>query len=361
MRPMRRVAALVLLAACGPAQPEAGAPPRPSVAPLASTTRENADGGVAGPAGVPGLAGLPGLAGPAGGDREPAVGERLDLAAARRYLVRRVNADRAKFQLPPVLFDEGPATIAAQRHAEDLCRHGFLGHWGSDGSIPEQRYSEAGGRDMVLENALGVVDEKARKLQEKIAISAAELARAESLFFDEVPPHDGHRKNILTATHTHVGIGIAVTEAPGELGAPCIVQEFLDRAGTFSALPKAVGAGEDLALEATVPSPLIVGGFGLAFLPEPLPLPIAEANRRRSYAVPAPTIQFWPKGFRTPLPVAVDAHEGGARATLVVPAAMLPRGASPKQAGLLEVSVWARAASDASYRRISLRTVPYRP
>ncbi len=347
MRPMRRVAALVLLAACGPA---ASTPL--SAAPTASV--QDPEKAAPHPA-------LASSAAVSDGDREPAVGERLDLAAARRYLVRRVNADRSKFQLPPVLLDDGPATIAAQRHAEDLCRHGFLGHWGSDGSVPEQRYSEAGGADMILENALGVVDEKSRKLQEKVAISGAELARAESLFFDELPPHDGHRKNILTATHTHVGVGIAITEAPGELGAPCIVQEFIDRAGTFAPLPAVLRAGEGLNLEGTIASPLIVGGFGLAFLPSPLPLPVAEANRRRSYAVPAPTVQFWPKGFRTPLPVALEAVAGGTRATLQVPAAMIPHGETPKQPGLLEISVWARAADEETYRRISLRTIPFRP
>lgn len=345
---MRTVAALVLVAACGTAGPD-----------VHGTAMAPRPGGVA--VGVALPAGSSAAELPAVADREPAIGERLDLAAARRYLVRRVNADRAKLKLSPVLFDDGPATIAAQRHAEDLCRHGFLGHWGSDGSVPEQRYSEAGGSDMILENALGVVDEKVRKLQDKIAISAAELAHAESLFFDELPPHDGHRKNILMATHTHVGIGIAVTEAPGELGAPCIVQEFIDRAGTFAPLPAVLGAGAGIDLDATIASPLIVGGFGLAFLPAPLPLPIAEANRRRSYTVPAPTVQFWPKGLRTPLPVTAEAVAGGTRATLHVPAAMIPHGETPKQPGLLEISVWARAADEETYRRVSLRTIPFRP
>ena len=70
--------------------------------------------------------------------------------------------------------DEGAPTRAGQAHAEDMATHGFLGHWGTDGSTPEQRHTEAGGADMVLENASCFVDEHARTLDKHPTIRAEE-------------------------------------------------------------------------------------------------------------------------------------------------------------------------------------------
>src|SRR3954466_14345965 len=77
----------------------------------------------------------------------------LTIDEARRYMVALVNRDRRTECLPPVELDEGAPTRAGQAHAEDMATNGYLGHWGTDGSTPEQRHTEAGGSDMVLENA----------------------------------------------------------------------------------------------------------------------------------------------------------------------------------------------------------------
>ena len=84
-------------------------------------------------------------------------------------MVALVNRDRATQGLGPVELDDGAPTVAGQAHAEDMARLGYLGHWGSDGSVPEQRHTEAGGSDMVLENALCFTDEAKRTLDPKAA------------------------------------------------------------------------------------------------------------------------------------------------------------------------------------------------
>ena len=90
---------------------------------------------------------------------------------------------------------------------------------------------------MVLENALCFTDEAKRKVDPKPTDrSEAQIERAESLFFDEVPPNDGHRKNILKPAHTKVGIGVAQsTETAKELAVPCFAQEFVDSYGSVRA------------------------------------------------------------------------------------------------------------------------------
>jgi hypothetical protein len=162
----------------------------------------------------------------------------MTIAQARRYMVELINRDRASMGLAPVTLDEGAATRAGQGHAEDMAENGYLGHWGLDGSVPEERYTAAGGADMVLENASCFTDEQHRMLDAAPAIDPAQIEHTESMFFHEVAPNDGHRKNILKAWHKKVGIGIAQPRAtPTEIPVPCISQEFTDAYGTYHGLP----------------------------------------------------------------------------------------------------------------------------
>ena len=67
-------------------------------------------------------------------------------------LVNRDPSDRAPTTV--VLIDEGAAQAAGQSHAEDMAHLGYLGHWGSDGSVPEERLTRAGGADVDFEERL---------------------------------------------------------------------------------------------------------------------------------------------------------------------------------------------------------------
>lgn len=268
-----------------------------------------------------------------------------------------LNRDRASQGLAPLTLDEGAAQRAGQRHAEDMARHSFLGHWGTDGSTPEQRHTEAGGADMVLENASCVDDLRPRVLEEDPLVDEAAIAHAEHLFFDEVPPNDGHRRNILKPHHTRVGIGIAlpVTTAT-EIGTPCFTQELVDGYGTYAPLPTVARLGQIVRVEGTIAAPATFGGVGIARVEAPRPLTPAEANKRRSYPVPAPFQVYWPRGFVTPLPVEVN----GASFRIDVP---LDDKGRP---GLYEISVFGKlpgtpgTTSPTSQGMLGLRTIVVR-
>src|SRR5688572_4765869 len=66
------------------------------------------------------------------------------LDEASGYMLTLINRDRKAHGLEPVEHDP-VASLAAQRHADDMAKHGFTANWGTDGSVPEQRYTEAGG------------------------------------------------------------------------------------------------------------------------------------------------------------------------------------------------------------------------
>jgi uncharacterized protein YkwD len=262
-----------------------------------------------------------------------------------------INDSRKAAGLTAVALDEDAGFRAALRHARDMASNGFLGHWGTDGSVPEQRYSEAGGVHMVLENALCITDEKRRAIEENASITRADIEQAEHMFFDELPPNDGHRLNILKPQHTHVAIAFALAKAgPGETVFPCIVQEFTDHHGTYGALPGEGSPGQVLHVTASLEAGATPFAVGIARLPVPSPLTAAVANTRRSYPVPVPDETFWPKGFKTRLEVSVE----GQALRFDAP---LP---SSKGPALYEVSIWAKLAKANDFRMVSLRTIRVR-
>ena len=274
--------------------------------------------------------------------------KRLTVKEARVYMLALINRDRATQGLPPVTLDDGAPQGAGQAHAEDMAKLGYLGHWGSDGSVPEQRHTEAGGADMVLENALCFTDEQRRTLDTNPMIEPAQIERAESLFFDEVPPNDGHRKNILKAMHTRVGIGVAQPiETDKEIAVPCFSQEFVDGYGTYGGLPKKAKVGATVKIEGTLSGGARPTGVGVARIVSPKPIVPGELNKRRSYPVPKPFQMYWGPGFVTPIPVKID----GGKFTIDVPLD------DRKQPGLYEVSVWAKVGGDTEHAMVGLRTI----
>jgi uncharacterized protein YkwD len=276
---------------------------------------------------------------------------RLSPADARRYMLQLVNRDRASAGLAPVALDEGAATRAGQVHAEDMARHGYLGHWSTDGSVPEQRFTEAGGTGMVMENASCFTDAKTRTLDRAPSIDPKNVEDTEDMFFHEQPPHDGHRQNILKPWHTKVGIGVAQPVAtPTEIPVPCFSQEFVDDFGTYGAAPARMHPGDTLHVEGSVSAPAKFAGVGLARVDAPRPLPVSELNQRRTYPVPKPYQMYWPPGFQTPIPVAVH----GSAFTVDVP---VSDGGKP---GMYELSVWASVPGSPDLVMVSLRTIQVR-
>ncbi|MBK6459503.1 MAG: CAP domain-containing protein [Myxococcales bacterium] len=337
------IAALAVGAACSPAAPQgAHAGSAPSVPTAASSSGE--------PPSAPALGATSAPPTRAEAPR-PVPAGKLRLADARRRMLALLNRDRASQGLPALVLDEGPAQRAAQRHAEDMARHSFLGHWGTDGSNPEQRHTEAGGVDMVLENASCVDDLKPRNLETDPLVDEATIAHAEHLFFDEVPPNDGHRRNILKPHHTRVGIGIAlpVTTAT-EIGTPCFTQELVDGYGAYAPLPTAARVGQTVRVEGTISAPAVFGGVGVARVDSARAQSPAEANKRRVYPVPTPYQVYWPRGFVTPIPVDVS----GATFRIDVPLD------DQKRPGLYEISVFGKLPGMKAHGMLSLRTIEVR-
>ena len=215
-----------------------------------------------------------------------------------------INRDRQAEGLPPVELDS-TASIGAQRHARDMAQHGFTAHWGSDGSVPEQRYTEAGGTDMVQENVACLFDGVRRKLDPNPHFEPALLEQLQQMFMDEVPPNDGHRRNILKPGHHRVGIGLA---QPAGVNQPCVAQEFVDDWGDYSELPRAAPPSASLHIAGEVREPLRFGGVGIGHIPPAATISSKALNATSTYRIPQPENLYFPPGFKTPKPVKVDGN-----------------------------------------------------
>ncbi len=286
---------------------------------------------------------VPGQAAPAPGSSSSPPG-RLNLEQARHYVLALVNRDRSEYGLPALVLDEA-ATRAGQRHAEDMAQAGYTAHWGTDGSVPEERYSESGGADFVQENAGCLADSKKRVVETSPHFDARQLERVEHAFMDEKPPHDGHRKNILKPTHSALGLGIA---KPAGVDLACLSQEFVDDHGDYGSLPKSAKPGALLHVEGEVKGDVVFGGVGIGRIDLGQPLTAPYLNTTYVYAVPSPQDLYFPSGFVTKKPVVVH----GKHFSIDVPLGSLG------VAGRYEVSIWGKfPGAGQQLDMISLRVV----
>jgi uncharacterized protein YkwD len=250
----------------------------------------------------------------------------LDLESARRYVLALVNADR-QAQGQPAIERDAVAERAAQEHADDMAHLGYTAHWGSDGSVPEERYTRAGGVHFVQENAACFFDADRRPLDPGARFEASALEQIEAAFMGEVPPHDGHRTNILKATHTGLGIGLA---QPQGLRQPCMTQEFVDVRGEYDALPSKARVGQRVHIAGELSEPVRFGGVGVSRIEPRQALSPRQLNGTSSYPIPAPYQTYFPEGYQTPKPVQLV----GRRFSIDVP---LSDHARPGRYG---VSIW---------------------
>jgi len=269
----------------------------------------------------------------------------LGYADAQTFMLGLINADRKKAGLRAVVLDDA-ASKAGLEHARDMAGKGFTGHLGSDGSTPEQRYTQSGGSDFVQENAACLFDTIERRLDPKPRFDAGKLAALHAMFMAEVAPNDGHRRNILNPLHNRVGVGLA---QPLELAQPCLSQEFVDDYGEYDPLPREAKPGTVLHVAGTITPPLAFGGVGLGKTPLPEPLTRERLNGK-TYRIPAPDTLYFPAGFKTPKPVQVEGHHFSIELEL----------GGKAGPGSYAVTIWAKKPGSPELFMISLRTVTVR-
>jgi hypothetical protein len=221
--------------------------------------------------------------------------ELLNQDAAREYMVTIINRDRATVGSPPVVLDLGVPTKAGQMHSDEMAINGYLSHWTMDGRKPDQRYTDEGGRDAVAENAFTSLEGSAaeetgepRKLElhSSQVFHRYELDNIEGDYFNEKPPHDGHRITIINPFHTSVGIGLSFASGFGAGIRTACTQEFVTDRGDFGEIPRTLFAGEKFPLTGKLQKGVTIKSIDLRFEEAPKPMTIAQLNKTSSYGMP---------------------------------------------------------------------------
>jgi hypothetical protein len=219
--------------------------------------------------------------------------------------------------------------------------------------VPEQRYTDAGGDDVMFENVGCFVDGVAQPLTLDGAYAPFGLDAFERAFMDEEPPHDGHRRNILSAAHTSVGVGVALVQGSRT---PCVAEEFVDDHGDYGPLPLHATVGDFVEIRGELQPQVELLLVGIGRLDKPTPRTPSELNETRDYLVPEPYEAYFPRRFTPPyVPSPLLLSLVDRKLTLGV---ALDEDGKP---GLYEISVWANLPSQSEEHLISLRTIDVRP
>lgn len=208
-----------------------------------------------------------------------------EILEIKQKIVALINQQRRSHGLRAVEFD-GFASRVAEGHCKDMLAGNYLSHWNREGIKPYIRYSDAGGIDAVMENVSSLWG-GVRFNPEFIYKTIEEMHLR---MYDERPPSDGHRRNILQPQHTHVGIGIAY-DAIGLRFA----QEFVARYIEISSPPRSAKAGEKVLIKGK----LLYDETDLAYMevfyePFPKPLTAALLNKTGSYEFPQESFSIRP-------------------------------------------------------------------
>jgi len=218
-------------------------------------------------------------------DRFPRDEEPRDTVSAA--LFARINRDRREHRLPPVRWDERAAAVArrtTRRQVEERTN----GHFLLDGFPPYARLAAGSVFGMGAENAAAFMSDSGRlhDTAERLAL------RAHDEMMKEASPHDSHRRAVLDAAATHVGIGWAM--AGGEFRSGV---EFTSRGyERLSVRREPKGASIEVDGESLPGLALRYATVAREHVPKPISR--SEANGRDSYAYPAAQLMILPEGSR---------------------------------------------------------------
>jgi hypothetical protein len=175
----------------------------------------------------------------------PSTNTHVSVETLKQHALKKINEDRANFNLPPVQLS---SNYAAQAHADELSKTETLSHWTLDGMKPYMRYSMYDGNDNVVQNVAqekyGIVSDtiwnmgKATNNNDNENSATSDIGGQIQIFLcklgipscpntiddpfkaiddleykmvydDLICCDNGHRFNILDGNHTHVSLGIA--------------------------------------------------------------------------------------------------------------------------------------------------------
>ena len=200
---------------------------------------------------------------------------------AKLVLLELINKHRKKHHKQPVELDIH-ACRSANKTAQDAALNKYTGHWDSQGKKPYHRYALDGGDAHVSENASGVesTDFFKQDIDEMISL----MKENHMLMYNERPPFDGHRLNILDPYHNQLGLGIAYDGSSF-----CYYEEFINDYLTKSSTKLQNG---EVSMLFTIPDQFNLVGISISYDKPFKPMTRKELNAKTSYLDEGETNMF---------------------------------------------------------------------
>lgn len=129
-----------------------------------------------------------------------------DYGQLAAYSITAINRDRNTFQLAPVTLSPN---AVAQQHADSMLYYGYFSHLDTQGYKPYMRYSLLGGAGAIEENVAFISWPQPHFDSVARVESAIQALESSMMYNDSACCNNGHKDNILTATHNRVAIGVA--------------------------------------------------------------------------------------------------------------------------------------------------------
>ena len=191
---------------------------------------------------------------------------------AKLVLLELINKHRKKHHKQPVELDIH-ACRSANKTAQDAALNKYMGHWDSQGKKPYHRYALDGGDAHVSENASVVesTDFFKQDIDEMISL----MKENHMLMYNERPPLDGHRLNILDPYHNQLGLGVAYDGSSF-----CYYEEFINDYLTKSSTKLQNG---EVSMLFTIPDQFNLVGISISYDKPFKPMTRKELNTKTSY------------------------------------------------------------------------------
>ena len=191
---------------------------------------------------------------------------------AKLVLLELINKHRKKHDKQAVELDIH-ACRSANKTAQDAALNKYMGHWDSQGKKPYHRYALDGGDAHVSENASGVesTDFFKQDIDEMISL----MKENHMLMYNERPPFDGHRLNILDPYHNLLGLGVAYDGSSF-----CYYEEFINDYLTKSSTKLQNG---EVSMLFTIPDQFNLVGISISYDKPFKPMTRKELNTKTSY------------------------------------------------------------------------------
>lgn len=187
-----------------------------------------------------------------------------------------INQSREKHNAPPVKLDILACRVA-NKQSKEAAENKFNGHWNLRGEKPYHRWAVAGGIDHIGENAASMwfSGNHDKSLDNQLKL----MKKSHDEFMAEIPPNDGHKKQVIDPIHNYVGIGCYITDHEFRY-----YEEYIDRYIEFINIePDKNNPDGNILLVKPISDKHFVYAVIVYYEPIPSPLTIEQVNAKGAY------------------------------------------------------------------------------